>query len=106
MIRSPRMEAITSRPLLLAGVARLTRHAGQSHLLLTITHAASTRVKAMIANVRKDFDTVRATAPQLTKPECWAALVRYIVGQIIVTNEKIYAPPAVMPCNSPPLAVG
>ena len=100
------MEAITSRPLLLAGVARLTRHAGQSHLLLTITHAASTRVKAMIANVRKDFDTVRATAPQLTKPECWAALVRYIVGQIIVTNAQIYAPPVVMPCNSPPLAVG
>ena len=95
------MEAITSRPLLLAGVARLTRHAGQSHLLLTITHAASTRVKAMIANVRKDFDTVRATAPQLTKPECWAALVRYIVA-----TEKIYAPPTVIPCNSPPLAFG
>ena len=97
---------VASRPLLLAGVARLTQHAGQSHLLLTITHAASTQVKAMIANVRKDFDTVRATAPQLTKPECWAALVRYIVGQIIVTNEKIYAPPTVIPCNSPPLAFG
>ena len=101
-----RLEAITSRPLLLAGVARLTQHAGQSHLLLTITHAASTQVKAMIANVRKGLDTVRATAPQLTKPERWAALVRYIIGQIIVATEKIYAPPAVMPCNSPPLAVG
>ena len=101
-----RLEAITSRPLLLAGVARLTQHAGQSHLLLTITHAASTQVKAMIANVRKGLDTVRATAPQLTKPERWAALVRYIIGQIIVATEKIYALSAVMPCNSPPLAVG
>ena len=87
-----RLEAITSRPLLLAGIARMTQHAGQSHLLLTITHAASAQVKAMIANVRKGLDSVRATAPQLTKPERWAALVRYIVGQIIAAKEKIHAP--------------
>ena len=92
---------VASRPLLPAGVARLTQHADQSHLLLTITHTASTQVKAMIANVRKGLDTVRATAPQLNKPERWAALVRYIVA-----TEKIYAPPTVIPCNSPPLAVG
>ncbi|MDZ7924121.1 MAG: transposase [Marinagarivorans sp.] len=101
-----RLEAITSRPLLLAGIARLTQHAGQSHLLLTITHAASTQIKAMIANVRKGLDFVRTTAPQLTKPERWAALVRYIVGQIIAATEKIHAPPAVSTANSPPLAVG
>ena len=101
-----RLEAITSRPLLLAGIARMTQHAGQSHLLLTITHAASTQLKAMIANVRKGLDTVRATTPQLTKPERWAALVRYIVGQIIAATEKIYAPPAVSSANSPPLAIG
>jgi len=34
-----RLEAITSRPLLLSGVARLTEHASQSRLLLTLTHA-------------------------------------------------------------------
>ncbi|HQV47147.1 MAG TPA: transposase, partial [Nitrospira sp.] len=101
-----RLEAITSRPLLLAGIARLTQHAGQSHLLLTITHAASTQVKAMIANVRKGLDTVRATAPQLTKPERWAALVRYIVAQIIAATEKIHAPPAVMTASLQTLSTG
>ena len=101
-----RLEAITSRPLLLAGVARLTQHAGQSRLLLTITHAASDQVKAMIANVRKGLDTVRATAPQLTKTERWAALVRYIVAQIIAATEKVYALPAVTIATSPPLAAG
>ncbi len=40
-----RLEAITSRPLLLSGVARLTRHAGQSRLMLTLTHAAGDRIK-------------------------------------------------------------
>ncbi len=61
-----RLEAITSRPLLLSGVARLTQHAGQSRLLLTLTHAAGDQIKAMIANVRRGLDTILATAPQLS----------------------------------------
>jgi len=101
-----RLEAITSRPLLLAGVARLTQHAGQSHLLLTITHAASDKIKAMIANVRKGLDFVRATAPQLTKPERWAVLVRYIVAQIIAATQKTYAPPGDVSPNLTPLPSG
>jgi hypothetical protein len=83
-----RLEAITSRPLLLAGVARLTQHAGQSRLLLTLTHAAGDQIKAMIANIRKGLDHVRATAPQLPKPGRWIALVRYIVGKIIAAKPK------------------
>jgi hypothetical protein len=78
-----RREAITSRPLLLAGVARLTEHAGQARLLLTLTHAASDQIKAMIANIRKGLDHVRATAPQLPKRDRWRALIRYIVAEIL-----------------------
>ena len=95
-----RLEAITSRPLLLAGVARLTEHAGQSRLLLTLTHAAGDAIKSMVANVRKGLDTILATAPQLTKPERWKALVRYIVEKIIATKPKNYVQPTLMPSNS------
>jgi hypothetical protein len=84
-----RLEAITSRPLLLAGVARLTEHAGQSRLLLTLTHAAGDLIKTMVANVRKGLDTILATAPQLTKRERWTALVRYIVEKSSPPNQKI-----------------
>ena len=94
-----RLEAITSRPLLLAGVARLTEHAGQSRLLLTLTHAAGDLIKTMVANVRKGLDTILATAPQLTKRERWTALVRYIVEKIIETKPKNYVQPALMPSN-------
>ena len=94
-----RLEAITSRPLLLAGVARLTEHAGQSRLLLTLTHAAGDLIKTMVANVRKGLDTILATAPQLTKRERWTALVRYIVEKIIATKQKNYVQPALMPSN-------
>lgn len=94
-----RLEAITSRPLLLAGVARLTEHAGQSRLLLTLTHAAGNLIKSMVANVRKGLDSILATAPQLTKRERWTALVRYIVEKIIATKPKNYVQPALMPSN-------
>lgn len=101
-----RLEAITSRPLLLAGVARLTQHAGQSHLLVTLTHAAGDQIKAMIANVRKGLDAVLSTAPQLTKPQRWTALVHYIVAKIIAAASKIPPPPTQLPGISTPLTAG
>jgi Transposase DDE domain group 1 len=93
-----RREAITSRSLLLAGVARLTEHAGQSRLLLTLNHAAGDQIKAMIANIRKGLDHIRATAPQLPKRDRWRALIRYIVTQILRT--KPGKPP--LPLTWPP----
>ncbi|MDP2825939.1 MAG: transposase, partial [Sulfuritalea sp.] len=95
-----RLEANTSRPLLLAGVARLTQHAGQSRLLLTLTHAAGDQIKAMIANIRMGLDAVLASAPQLTKPERWKALVRYIIEKIITAKPKNHSPPVLPPSVS------
>jgi hypothetical protein len=97
-----RLEAITSRPLLLSGVARLTQHAGQSRLLLTLTHAAGDQIKAMIANVRKGLDTILATAPQLTKTERWKALVRYIIGKIFASKRQYHFTPSLL-TPPPPL---
>ncbi len=87
-----RREAITSRPLLLSGVARLTEHAGQSRLLVTLVHGSGDQIKAMIANVRAGLAHVRATAPQLATRECWNALVRYIIGKIFETKRRRPAP--------------
>lgn len=92
-----RLEAITSRPMLLSGVARLTQHAGQSRLLLTLTHAAGDQIKSMIANIRKGIDYVVANAPQFPKADRWRALVRYIVDQIIATKPKKPSPPGLPP---------
>lgn len=82
------LEAITSRPLLLNGVARLTRHAGQSRLLLTLTHEAGDQVKTMISCIRKGLDFILANAPQLPKIERWPTLVRYIIDKIFATRPK------------------
>lgn len=83
-----RLEAITSRPLLLSAVGRLTHHAGQSRLLLTITHAASDQIKTMIANIRAGLQHILAAAPQLPKPARWQSLVRYIVDKILAAKSQ------------------
>jgi hypothetical protein len=101
-----RREAITSRPLLLAGVARLTDHAGQSRLLITLAHAAGDKIKAMVANVREGLNTILAAAPQLPKPERWKALVRYIIGKILATNPKNQPPPTLLAASPLPLPAG
>jgi len=98
-----RLEAITSRPMLLSGVARLTQHAGQSRLLLTLSHAASDRIKEMIANIRGGLEHVLATAPQLPTIDRWHALVRYIVSQILAARPKNPSPLSLF---APRLALG
>ncbi|MFZ1545709.1 MAG: transposase, partial [Candidatus Nitrotoga sp.] len=98
-----RLEAITSRPMLLSGVARLTQHAGQSRLLLTLSHGAGARIKEMIANIRAGLDHVLANAPQLPTLDRWRALVRYIVNQITVARPQ-NPPPRRLP--PPRLALG
>lgn len=97
-----RLEAITSRPLLLGGVARLTRHAGQSRLLVTLTHVAGEQIKAMITHIRKGLDHVLTSAPQLAKPDRWPAPMRYIINKILATKPNNPSPLAL---RSPPLAV-
>lgn len=93
-----RMEAITSRPLLLAAVGKLTDHAGQKRILLSITHEAAGKVKSLVSNVRAGLMHILATAAQLTADARWRALVRYIVDKILAAKLKspvnIAAPPA------------
>ena len=101
-----RLEAVTSRPLLLSGVARLTHHAGQSRLSLTLLHAAGDQIKAMIANVRKGLDTVLATAPQLPPSARWRALVRYIIDQVLRLRPKNHPPSALLTSHSPLVPTG
>ena len=73
---------------LLSAVGRLTSHGGQKKILLSVTHEAAAQIKRLIVNVRAGLSHVRATAPQLDKPQRWFSLVRYIVAQILACQPK------------------
>jgi hypothetical protein len=78
-----RMEAITSRALLLASVDRATQHAGQTTLYLTPMYAARTTLMALIANIHAALIHVKTVAEQFPAVDRWKALLDYIVARII-----------------------
>ena len=86
-----RMEAITSRPLLLAGVGRAVKHAGQCTLYLTPMHAASQNLIALITNIRRALVHVKVIAEQLPTLDRWHVLLNYIVSKITRRPPPIYA---------------
>jgi hypothetical protein len=77
-----RMEAITSRALLLAGVGRAVKHAGQTTLYLTPMHGSKDKLMALIANIRAALLHVKAAAEQLPKTDRWQVFVDYVVAKI------------------------
>jgi Transposase DDE domain group 1 len=86
-----RLEAATSRPLLLAAIGRMVRHAGQTTLFLTTMHAESGLAKSMIANVSMALAHVRTTAKQLLSADRWAIFVGYVCRQILGPPPKFLA---------------
>ena len=71
-------EASTSRPLLLQGVARQTRHANQSTLTITSNHAHASKIRHALAAVSEFLKRVKQTAEQLPQADCWRAVLRFI----------------------------
>jgi len=82
---SARMEAITSRPLLLAAVGTATSHAGQTTLYLTPMHGKVNVLKSMIANIQAAFLHVKNTAEQFKMTDPWTVLMRYVSERIAPT---------------------
>ncbi len=77
-----RMEAITSRPLLLAAVGKAVRHAGQTTLYLTPMHGKRDMLKQLLVNIREALQHVTATAEQFRMADPWTVLMRYVSDRI------------------------
>jgi hypothetical protein len=78
-----RMEAITSRALLLASVGRATKHAGKTTLYLTPMHASRAALMLLIANIRGALGHVTKVAEQSPSAGRWKSPLDYIVARII-----------------------
>jgi len=83
------MEAITSRPLLLAAVGKAANHANQTTLYLTPLHGRADVLKRLIANIGAALQHVKAAAEQFKDLDRWGCLLRYISDRIA----PIIAPP-------------
>jgi len=70
-------EAITSRPLLLHGVARQTKHAGQTTITITSSHAKSHTVRAALQALNGFLEQLKNAAEQLSPLDRPKLIARY-----------------------------
>ena len=85
-----RREAKTSRPLMMQGVARATRHGRQTTLLLTVAHSASAGLREAFARTCRFLRDVQ-NAPQLTTQQRWCRILGYAMRKYL--NGRTPRPP-------------
>jgi len=83
-------EAITSRPLLLSSVGRLTTSGRQKTMVITSSHHQTLQVQAIYRRMACFFDDLKSNAPQLTPQECWERiLAKAMAAFTMVTKPKM-----------------
>jgi hypothetical protein len=85
-------EAITSRPLLLSAVGRMTNHAGRTTLIISSTHGEHHRAREAFARIAKFFASLRKTAEQLTALERWYRILSQALKKFL-RGRQLRAPP-------------
>lgn len=90
-------EAITSRPLMLYGIGKQTRHAGQTRLTVSSTHAEAVKIEQCYRRIAAFFKELWATAEQFNAQQRWCrilslALVKYLRGRQIHPPDCFPAP--------------
>jgi hypothetical protein len=71
------LEAITSRPLLLAGIAERTRHGRQTTLRIASAHARSRWAEHVLTGVARFLRGLVKAAEQLTDSQRWAQILAH-----------------------------
>lgn len=87
-------EAITTRPLLLHGIARRTRHGRQTTLTITSSHAKARKVRAALEAASAFLKRVAATAEQLGARTRWRLILSWIFrdflhGRVVGTDLRL-----------------
>jgi hypothetical protein len=90
-------EAITSRPLLLHAIARLTRHAGQTTVTITSTHGKLEEIRRRLEQVSGVLGRLRTAAEQLSRPERWRWLLSVIFRHFL--HGRLLNAPTLLECS-------
>ena len=93
-------EAITSRPLLLHGVATQTRHGGQTRLTIIRTHAKHSAIQAVLTNLAGFLNALKNTAEQWTDVQRLRAILKRAFAKFMLTTAD---PPAWLTAKPDPI---
>jgi hypothetical protein len=82
-----RMEAMTSRPVLLSGVARKIRHAGQQRLVISQSHRYAHLAQPMLMPVSRMLPQwATATAEQFNPTAVWQRACEFLMATLTGVN--------------------
>jgi len=87
-------EAVTSRPALVYGIAKQTRHGNQTKVTITSCHGKADVIETVLGQVSRFLTRFAASAEQLSRADRWAALLRVIL-------RECYPAEAVLPLLGP-----
>ena len=88
------VEAVTSRPLALHGIARRTDHSNQIKLEITSLHSKAGLIAKALTMVSRFLKRIKATAEQLTPSERWtlilsAAFQSFLRGKVLGSTGRL-----------------
>ena len=89
------LEAITSRPLLLAGIAERTRHGRQTTLRIASTHGRAGWAERVLTDVARFLRGLIDAAEQLTPDQRWSRILTHAVRSWL-GGRRLRAPPRLM----------
>ena len=89
-------EAITSRPLFLTAIATRTRHARQTTIRVTSSHARAEPAAKALAAVAAFLRSLAKNAEQLTRLQKWRAILSHAF-QAFLDGRLLRAPPRLAP---------
>jgi hypothetical protein len=89
------LEAITSRPLLLAGIAERTRHGRQTTLRIASTHGNAKWAERVLGGVARFLSGLSEAAEQLTTEARWARILAH-AARSWLNGRQLRAPPRLM----------
>jgi hypothetical protein len=81
--RERHREAVTTRPELLAGVARQTRNAGQTRINISLSQSKMSRIKEKLVEASAFLQGLITTAEQSTSPQGWEHILLRIFERFI-----------------------
>jgi len=90
-------EAITSRPLFLTAIATRTRHARQTTIRVTSSHAQAKPAARALEAVAAFLNRLAENAEQLMRPQKWRAILSRAF-QAFLNGRLIRPPPRLAPC--------
>ncbi len=83
---------ITSRPLLLSAIAETTRHARQTTLRVSSSHAKAGWASKMLASIARFLHGLTHNAEQLTADQRWRRILSHAVRSWL-GGRQLRAPP-------------